>query len=98
MDGLPSTIKESVGEYNSTKDIWLKLEREYQNGRQDIEKMNQETEDKPPEDVKEKKELDSNEGMDSFYCNTRICDEIEYVLAKDDKDLSKATKEITHLF
>ena len=36
--------------------------------------------------------------MDSFDCNSRICDEIENVLVEDDEDLSKATKEITHTF
>ena len=36
--------------------------------------------------------------MDSFDCDSRICDEIENILAKDDEDLSKATKEITHTF
>ena len=76
------------------------LESEYQKGRQDIEKMKHKTKLKPPKDVKqeEKKELDSIEGMDYFDCNSCICDEIENVLAEDDEDLSKATKEITHTF
>ena len=30
LDGLPSSIKKSVGEYTSTKDLWSKLEKEYQ--------------------------------------------------------------------
>ena len=42
--------------------------------------------------------MDSSEGMDSFYCNNRTCDDIENVLAEDDEDLSKDTKEITHTF
>ena len=28
FDGLPSSIKESVGEYTSANDLWSKLERE----------------------------------------------------------------------
>ena len=36
--------------------------------------------------------------MDSFDCNSPICDEIENVLVEDDEDLSKATKKITHIF
>ena len=28
MDGLPSSMKESVGEYTSAKDLWFKLESE----------------------------------------------------------------------
>ena len=42
--------------------------------------------------------MDSSEGMDSFDCNSHICDEIENVLVEDEEDLSKATKEITHTF
>ena len=38
MDGLPSSVKESVGEYNSTKDLWFKLESEYQETRLEPEK------------------------------------------------------------
>ena len=33
IDGLPSSAKESVGEYTSTKDLWFKLESEYQKAR-----------------------------------------------------------------
>ena len=42
--------------------------------------------------------MDSSEGIGSFDCNSRICDEIVNVLAEDDEDLSKATKEINHTF
>ena len=31
LDGLPSSIKENVEEYTSARDLWLKLEKEYQN-------------------------------------------------------------------
>ena len=36
--------------------------------------------------------------MDYVDHNSCICDEIKNVFAKDDEDLSKATKEITHTF
>ena len=36
--------------------------------------------------------------MDSFDCNSHICDEIENVLVEDNEDISNATKEITHTF
>ena len=39
MDGLRSSVKESVGEYTLAKDVWFKLESEYQKGRPDTEKM-----------------------------------------------------------
>ena len=43
MDGLPSLVKESVGEYTSAKDLWFKLESEYQKARSDTEKTDQES-------------------------------------------------------
>ena len=33
IDGIPSLVKESVGEYTSTKYLWFKLESEYQKER-----------------------------------------------------------------
>ena len=38
MDGLSSPIQESVKDYTSTKDLWFKLEEEYQKKNQDKEK------------------------------------------------------------
>ena len=35
MDGLSSSVKESVGEHTSTKDLWFKLESVYQGIKQD---------------------------------------------------------------
>ena len=55
MDGLPSSMKESVGEYTSAKDLWFKLESEYQKARPKPEKTNQESEEKPPESSIKKK-------------------------------------------
>ena len=49
MDGLPNSVKESVREYTSAKDLWFKLESEYQKARPEPEKTDQESEDKPPE-------------------------------------------------
>ena len=51
MDGLPNLVKESVGEYTSAKDFWFKLESEYQKGRLNNEKTDQELEVKPLEEV-----------------------------------------------
>ena len=88
MDGLPSSVKESVGKYTSAKDLWFKLESEYRKGRLDTEKTDHELEVKPTEQVKqkeEKQEVDSSKGMDAFDCNDNMCDEIEKVLAEDDE-------------
>ena len=38
MDGLPSSIKEGIGEYKSSKCIWFKMESEYQGGNRDTKK------------------------------------------------------------
>ena len=35
MDGLSSSVRESVGEHTLAKDLWLKLESEYQERNQD---------------------------------------------------------------
>jgi len=43
MDGLPSSVKESVGEYTSAKDLWFNLESEYQKARPELEKTDQES-------------------------------------------------------
>ena len=42
MDGLPISVKESVGRYASAKDLWFKLETEYQKGIPDTENMDEE--------------------------------------------------------
>ena len=97
IDVLPSSVKESVGEYTSAKDLWFKLESEYQKERPKPEKPDQESWDKPPKEVnqeEEKQEKDSSKGMDSCDCNDSFCDEIEKVLADDDEGLSKAAHEI----
>jgi hypothetical protein len=30
LDGLPSTIRDSLGEFTSARELWLKLEEDYQ--------------------------------------------------------------------
>ena len=49
IDGLSSSVKETVGEYTSAKDLLFKLESEYQKGNQDTKK---ETKVKLIEDVR----------------------------------------------
>ena len=51
LDGLPSFVKKSVGEYTSSKELWSKLEREYQSKRQHTKKN---VEENPTEDMKKK--------------------------------------------
>ena len=55
MDGLSSSVKESVGEHTSAKNLWFKLESEYQGRNQDmkIEAEVKSTEDEKQEDKEE---------------------------------------------
>ena len=48
MDGIPSLVKQSVGEYTLEKVLWFKLESEYQKARPEPEKTYRESDDKPP--------------------------------------------------
>ena len=92
MDGLPSSMKESIGEYTLAKDLWFKLESEYKKARPEPEKIDQESEDKPLEELNQ--EEDSSKGMDSCDYNDSLCDEIEKFLAEDDEGLSNTAHEI----
>ena len=97
MDGLPSSMKESVGEYVSSKDLWFKLESKYQKERLEPENTDQESEATPIEEInqeEEKQEEDSSKGMHSCDFNEILCDEIEKVLIDDDEGLSNFSQEI----
>ena len=97
MDGLPISMKESVGEYTSAKELWFKLESEYQKERPEPEKTDHKSEDKPSEELnqeEDKQEEESNKGMDSCDYNDSLCDKIEKVLAEDDERLPKTAHQI----
>ena len=87
LDGIPNYVKISVGEYTSAKDLWSKLEKEYQSKRQYIQKN---VEEKPTEDEKQETQQDSviNEGKDppesSDCCTPKCNDEVEVLNLKDD--------------
>ena len=90
-------MKESVGEYTSAKDLWFKLESEYQKERLEPKTTDQESKYNSTKEInqeEEKQEEDSNKGMDSCDYNDSLCDEIEKVLADDDEGLSKVAHEI----
>ena len=88
MDGLSNSIKEGIREYTSTKDLWFKLESEYQRENQDIEK---ETEFKLTEYVRqEEKEVQASNisgGKDLSYYSSIDCDDIKNDLEDVKKDL-----------
>ena len=49
VDGLSSSIQESVKDYTSAKDLWFKLEEEYLNKSQDKEKEEEVKDEKQDE-------------------------------------------------
>jgi hypothetical protein len=79
LSGLSSSIKESMGQCNTTKDLWLKLEETYQSKEEDLEDnsiKNNEGKESPKtldciiskcDDVGKKEDLEdiSNEGKES---------------------------------
>ena len=72
FNGLSGSIKESIGKSTFAKYLSLKLEKEYQDKRQD-------TKDNPIKDVKK-----INEGKDppKYYdCNNSKCNDVECSLA-----------------
>ena len=60
MDGLSSPIKESIGKYTSTKDLWFKLEEEHHRRGQDKEEEAEVKEEKQEE--KQVQASDTSEG------------------------------------
>jgi hypothetical protein len=68
FNGFLGSIKESIGKCTSAKDLWLKLEKAYQDKRQDAK-------DNPIKDMKQ-----INEGKDPpkySYCNNSKCKDVE---------------------
>jgi hypothetical protein len=86
LDGLPSSIKKNVEECTFAKDLWSRLEKEYQNKLQDTK---QNAEEKPTEDIKQKAMKDTviNEDKDSpepsDCCIPNCCDEVEVMDIED---------------
>ena len=78
LDGLSSSVKESVGEYTSAKYLWFKLQSEYHKGNQDTKK---EAEVNPTKDMKqeenEEQAIDISEGKDISYYSSSDCDKVE---------------------
>jgi hypothetical protein len=74
LSGLSSSIKESMGQCTSMKDLWLKLEETYQ---------------KKKEDTKDNS-IKKNEGKESPKtpdCNISKCDDVEYFSTSEEENL-----------
>jgi hypothetical protein len=96
ISGLSRPIKESMGQYTSTKDLWLKLEETYQNNKEkkDIEDNSIKTHEgkespktlgfiiSKSDDVGKKEDLEdiSNEGKES-------CDDVEFFSTSEEGNL-----------
>jgi len=81
-------LSENVREQNSTKDLWFKLESEYQGRNQDtkIEVEVKSIEDEKQEE-KEEHASDTNEGRNLFDYSSSDCDNVEDDLEEAKKDV-----------
>ena len=88
INGLSSSVRVSVGEHTSAKDLWFKLESEYQGRNQDTKI---ETKVKSIEDEKQEQASDTCEGKNISDYSSSDCDNIE-------SDLEEAKKYVpTHI-
>jgi hypothetical protein len=74
LSGLSSSIKESMGQCTSTKDLWLKLEKTYQRKKEDLEDNS----------------IKINEGKESpksLDCNISKSDDVEYFSTSEEENL-----------
>ena len=83
MDGLSSSIQESVKDYTSTKDLWFKLEEEYQKKNQDKEKEAKVKDEKQEE--KQVQASNTSEGKYSSMDDNFECNDDEVVLTEDEE-------------
>jgi hypothetical protein len=68
FNGLLGSIKKIIGKCTSAKDLWMKLEKVYQDKRQDIE-------DNP---IKEVKQINEGEDPPKYSdCNDSKCNDVE---------------------
>ena len=73
------------------------LEINYYKEIQKPEKTDQESEDKPPEELNQeeyKQEEDSSKGMDNFDCSMPIFDEVENAITENDEAMLKSKPRI----
>jgi hypothetical protein len=74
LSGLSSSIIESMGQFTSVKDLWLKLEETYQSKKEDTKDNS----------------IKNNEGKESpktLDCNISKCDDVEYFSTSEEENL-----------
>jgi hypothetical protein len=74
FNGLSSSVKESMGQCTSAKDLWLKLEKTYQGKKEDTEDNS----------------IKNNEGKESpksSDCNNSKCDDVECFSTSEEENL-----------
>jgi hypothetical protein len=80
FNGLSSSIKESMGQCTSAKDLWLKLEKTYQGKKEDTKDNS----------------IKNNEGKESPQssdCNNSKCDDVECFSTCEEEDLEIVCEE-----
>ena len=86
MDGLPSTIKDSLGEFTSARELWLKLEEDYQGKVQGKQlEDEQETEPDPIYDEVDKALADDERKLMNDSEDAE--NELENIIIKDAKKI-----------
>ena len=92
-DGLSSSIQESVKDYTSTKDLWFKLEEEYQKKNQDKENEAKFKDEKQEE--KQVQDSDTSEVKYSSMDDNSECTDDEVLTEDEEKVQLKANNAFT---
>jgi hypothetical protein len=80
FNGISNSIKESMGQCTSAKDLWLKLEKTYQGKKEDTKDNS----------------IKKNEGKESpqsFDCKNSKCDDVECFSTCEEEDLEIVCEE-----
>jgi hypothetical protein len=77
FNGLSSSIKESMGQCNSAKDLWLNLEKTYQGKKEDTKDNS----------------IKNNKGKESSDCNNSKCDDVECFSTSEEKNIEQGCVE-----
>ena len=94
LDGLSSSIQESVKDYTSAKDLWFKLEEEYLKKNQDKEKEAEVKDERQEE--KKVQASDISERKYSSIDDNSECNDDEVVFTEDEEEvLLKANNALT---
>ena len=86
LDGLPNSIRESLGKFTSARALWLKLEEDYQ-GKLQGKQLEEEEQEQNTHEYK---------GMNFDY-HSALFDKINKAIVEYNNDLAKAKKNVEEL-